>query len=106
MKRFTRGSALLMGVCLLLSACLGLFGCAKEAAAENRVTSVYVKKDEIVVEAVLTSGFLQGYEEKKVYLFELPSFCGMNVDLSELDPVDEAKPRPSLKFSLPAYCNC
>lgn len=103
MKRFTRGSALLMGVCLLLSVCLGLFGCAKEAAVENRVTSVYVKKDEIVVEAVLTSGFLQGYEEKKVYLFELPSFCGMNVDLSELDPVDEAKPRPSLKFSLPAY---
>lgn len=103
MKLSVRVWILLLCLGLLFPLLLGLGGCSSEPASENRVTSVLLKKGEITVEAVLTRGFLDGYEEKKVYLFELPSFYSTDADLSELDPVGEAKPRPSVTFTLPAF---
>ena len=102
MKRMSRALSLLLGFCLLLPLLFGLFSCSSEPASENRVTSVVLEKGTVRVEAELTEGFLNGYTEKKVYLFELPSHHSSGSDLSELDPVAEAKPRSSLSFELDA----
>lgn len=102
MNKSTRALSLLLCICLLVPLSLGLFACSKEPATENRVTSVTLDKGEITVEAALTQGFLEGYTEKKIYLFELPSHYSSDFDLYELDPVAEAKPRGRVKFTLPA----
>ncbi len=103
MKLSVRVWILLLCLGLLFPLLLGLGGCSSQPASENRVTSVLLKKGEITVEAVLTRGFLDGYEEKKVYLFELPSFYSTDAELSELDPVGEAKPNASVTFTLSAF---
>lgn len=100
MKRYLRTACFLLCVCLLLSSVLGLSACSEEPVTENAVTSVEIKDEEIRVKAVFTKGFLDDYKEKKVYLFELPSVFSTDVDLTELDPVAEAKPRSSLTFEL------
>ncbi len=100
MKRLSRALSLLLGFCLLCPLLLGLFSCSSEPVTENRVTSVALEKGMIRVEAGLTEGFLDGYTEKKVYLFELPSHYSSGKDLSELDPVAESKPRASMSFEL------
>ena len=102
MQKTTRALSLLLCICLLIPMTLGLFSCSKEPATENRVTSVTLDKGEITVEAALTTGFLEGYTEKKIYLFELPSHYSADFDLDELDPVAEAKPRGRVKFTLSA----
>ena len=102
MNKSTRALSLLLCICLLIPLSLGLFACSKEPATENRVTSVTLDKGEITVEAALTTGFLEGYTEKKIYLFELPSHYSADFDLYELDPVAEAKPRGRVKFTLSA----
>lgn len=103
MNQALRLSSLLLCMILLLPLLLGLFSCSSEPPAENRVTSVTVKDDSIRVEAELTKGFLDSYDQKKLYLFELPSMYSGNTDLSELDPVAEAKPRDTVSFTLPLY---
>ena len=100
MKRLSRTIPLLLGFCLLLPLLFGLVSCSSEPITENRVASVTMKKEKICVEAELTEGFLEDYTEKRVYLFELPSYYSTDADLSELDPVAEAKPRDTLSFKL------
>ncbi len=100
MKHRSRPLHLLLGVCLLIPLLLGLFSCSSEPVTENSVTSAVLKKGKIQVEAELTEGFLDDYAEKRVYLFELPSHYSSDADLTELDPVAEAKPRASLSFEL------
>lgn len=102
MKRFARLFTLLLSLCFLVSVASCLFSCSSEPVSENRVTSVALEKGKITVKAALTDGFLDGYTEKKVYLFELPSYFSTDADLSELDPVAEAKPRSSIQFNLTA----
>ena len=103
MKKYFRFPSLLLLLCLLLSLTLTLFSCSSESVSENCVTEVTLEKGKITVKAALTEGFLDGYTEKKVYLFELPSYLSADVDLAELDPVAEVKPRPSVSFTLSAY---
>ena len=103
MKHPTRIPSLLLCICLLLPLLCGLVSCASEPPTENRVTAVTVEGDRIRIEAALTKGFLEGDTHKKVYLFELPSVYSGDFDLSELDPVAEAKTRGTLKFTLPLY---
>lgn len=104
MKRTVRPVSLLISlclcICLLLPAALSLASCSGEPAAECRVVSVTLDGGKIKAEAVLTEGFLDGYEGKSVYLFELPSLYSTDVDLDELDPVAEAKPRARVSFTL------
>jgi hypothetical protein len=101
MKHLNRALSLFLCFCLLIPLALCLFSCSNEPATENRVTSVTVEKQKIRIEANLTQGFLDEYTEKKVYLFELPSYYSTDADLSELDPVAEAKPRGTVRFTLP-----
>ena len=103
MQKTTRALSLLLCICLLIPLTLGLLSCSKEPATENRVTSVTLREESIRVEAVLTKGFLEGYTQRKVYLFELPSVYSGDFDLAELDPVAETKPRGSLSFTLPTH---
>lgn len=100
MKRPPRILSLFLCFLLLLPLFTGLTSCSSGPVTENRVTSVALKKGKLRVEAGLTEGFLNSYTEKKVYLFELPSHYSSGMDLSELDPVAEAKPRASLSFEL------
>lgn len=102
MKRFVRLSALLLCFCMLVTLSTNLFSCSEAPVNENRVTEVVLEKGEILVKAALTEGFLDSYTEKRVYLFELPSYYSGDTDLSELDPVAEAKPRSSVRFTLTA----
>lgn len=102
MKRFARLSALLLCFCMLAALSTNLFSCSGAPVNENRVTEVVLEKGEILVKAALTEGFLDSYTEKKVYLFELPAYYSGDTDLSELDPVAEAKPRSSVRFILTA----
>lgn len=90
-------------VCLLLTCGILLTGCGGEnPATENALTAVIPHdKGEITVKAVLTDEFLDSYLEKKVYLFELPSFHGEgDVVLSDMTPVAEAKPQAEVTFAV------
>ena len=92
-------------VCLLLGCILLLAGCGKEnPATENALTAVAAnEKGEITVKAVLTDEFLNSYVEKKVYLFELPSSCtDPAIEMQELEPVAEAKPRADMTLTISA----
>ena len=100
MKRLLRVLSLFLGFCFLLPLLFGMIACSSEPITENAVTSVALEKGSLRVEAQLTQSFLNGYNEKKVYLFELPSQFSANVDLFELDPVAEAKPRDTISFEL------
>jgi hypothetical protein len=102
MKPTVRLSALLLCFCVLASLSLSLFSCSSVSASENRVTAVTLENGEIRVKAALTEGFLDSYDEKKVYLFELPSYYSGDADLSELDPVADTKPRAAIQFTLSA----
>lgn len=102
MKRLSRPLALLLCLCLLVPLVLSLFSCSSTPASENRISEVTLEDGEILVKTVLTEGFLDSYTEKKVYLFELPSYYSGDADLSELDPVAEAKPRAAIRFILNA----
>jgi hypothetical protein len=102
MKPTVRLSALLLCFCILASLSLSLFSCSSVSASENRVTAVTLENGEIRVKAALTEGFLDSYDEKKVYLFELPSYYSGDADLSELDPVADTKPRAAIQFTLSA----
>ena len=102
MKRLSRPLALLLCLCLLVPLVLSLFSCSSTPASENRISEVTLENGEILVKTVLTEGFLDSYTEKKVYLFELPSYYSGDADLSELDPVAEAKPRAAIRFILNA----
>jgi RNA polymerase sporulation-specific sigma factor len=103
MTHQTRALSLLLCICLLISFTLCLFSCSGDPTTENRVISVTAEKQKLRVEAALTQGFLEGYTEKKVYLFELPSYLSADTDLSELDPVAEVKPRAKISFTLSVY---
>lgn len=103
MTHQTRALSLLLCICLLISFTLCLFSCSGDPTTENRVISVTAEKQKLRVEAALTQGFLEGYTEKKVYLFELPSYFSADTDLSELDPVAEVKPRAKISFTLSVY---
>ena len=90
---------------LFLSCLLLLTGCGKEnTAAENAITSVAVSRQgEITVKAVLTDEFLNSYVEKKVYLFELPSYCtDPAVEIREREPVAEIKPKAEVSCKISA----
>lgn len=100
MKRLFRALSLFLGFCFLFPVLFGMFACSSEPITENRVTSVALEKGMICVEAQLTEGFREDYTEKRVYLFEIPSQYSSNVDLTELDPVAEAKPRDTISFEL------
>lgn len=104
MKQTTRPIFLprLLCLCLLAAVILPLFACGGEPTDRNCITSVVLKEEKITVEALLTDGFLDGYTEKQVYLFELPSLYSTDADLSELDPVASAKPKAALTFTLSA----
>lgn len=87
---------LLCFLSLALTACGG-----KISAEQNAVTSVTVNEQgSITVKAVLTKGFLAGYTQKKVYIFEIPSRYSTDVDLEELDPVAEVKPKESISVTV------
>ena len=103
--RLSLKPALLALVCLLLSVPLLLAGCGGEnPATENTLTAVIPDGEgSIAVKAALTDAFLDSYLEKKVYLFELPSSCGgEEVDLSDLTPVAEARPKADMTLKVPA----
>ena len=103
MKSSIRISSVILCCLLLLPLLLGLFSCSGEAPTENRVASVVLEEDGIRIEATLTPAFLDGYSQKKVYLFELPSAYTADADLSELDPVAEVKAREKMTVTLPLY---
>ncbi len=103
MKHTKPLAALLMLLCLLAACAILLTGCGGEnPATENALTAVIASgKGEITVKAVLTDEFLDSYLEKKVYLFELPSFHGEgDADLSDMTPVAEAKPKADLTLTV------
>ena len=94
-------------VCFLfLFMLMGLLSTAcgsKETVDQNAVTDVSLNdKGELVVHAQLTSGFLESFDQKKVYLFELPSAYSTDGDLEELDPVAEVKVKGSMTVKLSA----
>lgn len=103
MKHPIRSALSLLLCILLLCPLVGLFAaCDRGAPAEkNAITSVIPEEDTLLINAVLTKGFLNSYTEKKVYLFELTAEKSSNVDLSELDPVAEVKAAESIRFKLP-----
>ena len=83
----------LLSLCMLMGLLLTACG-SKEPVDTNAVTEVSLNdKGEIVVRAQLTEGFLESYDQKKVYLFELPSMYSTDADLDELDPVADMKVR-------------
>ena len=90
----------LLLLCLLIPLALTACG-GKVSAEENAVTAVTLdEKGMITVKAALTKGFLDGYTEKKVYIFEIPSRYSTDADLDELDPVAEVKPRANISVTL------
>ena len=95
-------------LCLLLSACLlamtlVMTSCEEESTADrNAIVSVVPDgEDSLVLEARLTKGFLSGYEEDHIYLFELPSAFSTAADLSRLSPVTRIKPKANLRITVP-----
>ena len=97
--------ALLSLLCLCLMIPLLMAGCGeKEPVQSNAVVSaVPTAKGDLTVKATLTDTFLEAYTEKKVYLFEIPSAYTSDVDLEELIPVAEAKPKSHMTFELSLY---
>ena len=90
-------------LCLSLLLPAVLTGCqTKPAVLQNEILSVKPDgKGHITVTAALTQGFLDSYTEKKVYLFEIPAAYAADVDLEELDPVAELRPKAELRFRIP-----
>ena len=87
---------ILMG--LIMTACG-----SKEPVDQNAVTEVALNdKGELVVRAQLTSGFLESFDQKKVYIFEIPSTYSTDGDLEELDPVAEVKVKGRMTVKLSA----
>ncbi len=94
-KRFWLVAVVLAVLCLTV-------GCGEKAPVEkNAVTAVELVGSAITVRAELTDGFIKS-ADGEVYLFELPSHLGATAELSQLSPVDAAKPARSLSFALPA----
>ncbi len=94
--------ASLLCLCLTLPCLLWLSSCRETGAAEkNAITSVQLAEGQVTVTASLTDGFLDGYTGKIVYLFELPSHLSVDADPNTLKPVAEAKPKPTISFTLP-----
>ena len=92
----------LLFVCILMGLILTSCG-SKSSVDQNAVTEVALNsKGELVVRAQLTSGFLKGFDQKKVYLFELPSTYSVDADLEELDPVAEVKAKGNMTIKLTA----
>ena len=92
----------LLSLCMLMGLLLTACG-SKEPVDTNAVTEVSLNdKGEIVVRAQLTEGFLESYDQKKVYLFELPSAYSTDGDLEELDPVAEVKVKGNMTVKLSA----
>ena len=92
----------LLSVCILMGILLTACG-SKEPVEQNAVTEVTLNdKGELIVRAQLTSGFLESFDQKKVYLFELPSEYSTNGDLEELDPVAEVKVKGQMTVKLSA----
>ena len=92
----------LLFVCMLTGLILTACG-SKEPVDTNAVTEVSLNnKGELVVRTQLTEGFLESYDRKKVYLFELPSMYSTDADLSELDPVAEMKVKGNMTVKLSA----
>ena len=89
---------------LLLSAIfviLLLVGCqSAPPPEENAVLSVIPDgKGSLTLEAVLTPDFLESYAEKNVFVFELPSSAGGEVDLTYATPIAEAKAKEEVEVS-------
>lgn len=95
-------TSLICSLCLFCLIPLMLVGCRKKAPVEqNAVTAVIPDgKGKITVKAELTQSFLDGYLEKKVYLFEIPSVYTADVDLDELDPVAETKVKGNMTIRI------
>ncbi|MBQ9151559.1 MAG: hypothetical protein IJX72_04855, partial [Clostridia bacterium] len=91
-------------LCLCFLVPLTLTGCQEKPAVDhNEVVAVMADgKGNITVEAVLTKGFLDSYTEKMVYLFEIPASYAADMDLAELDPVAELRPKAEMSFKIPA----
>ena len=103
MKHTKPVAVLLMLLCLLWACAILLASCGGEnPATENALTAVIADgKGEITVKAVLTDEFLDSYLEKKVYLFELPSFRGAgDTDLTDMTPVAEAKAKAEMTLTV------
>ena len=67
----------------------------------NAILSVTPDGDgSLVIEAQLTNGFLSGYTEKVIYLFELPSAYSTAAELTGLSPVAEVKPNESMRITV------
>lgn len=92
-------------LCLTLLLPALLMGCQeKPTALQNEVLSVKADGNgHITVTAALTQGFLDTYVENKVYLFEIPAAYAAEVDLEELDPVAELRPKAELRFKISAF---
>ena len=97
--------ALLVLFCFCLLIPFFVTGCGEKAPVEaNAVLSAVPDgKGNLTVKAALTDTFLEAYTEKKVYLFEIPSVYTSDVDLEELEPVAEAKPKSHMTFELSLY---
>ncbi len=105
MKHRIFRASLICSLCLFCLIPLMLVGCRQKAPAEqNAVTAVIPDgKGKITVKAELTQSFLDGYLEKKVYLFEIPSVYTADVNLEELDPVAETKVKGDMIIRIDAY---
>ena len=106
MKHITRAFSLFICFCLLISLLFGLFSCSDRTSApvtENRMSSVITDGESIRIEIDLTDGALESCKDGNIYLFELPSVYSSDADLSELDPISEAKPRKRTTFILSLY---
>ena len=93
---------------LLLTVCVTallpvLTSCGSDTSADrNAITSVTLTETgDLVIEGALTKGFLAGYSEDRIYLFELSSAFSTAADLRELMPVANAKPRETVSFMVP-----
>ncbi len=97
--------ALLILLCFCLLIPLLVTGCGNKAPVESNalLSAIPDGKGNIIVKAALTDTFLEAYTEKKVYLFEIPSAYTSDVDLEELVPVAEAKPKSHMTFELSLY---
>ncbi len=100
-RRHLRVWASTLCLTLLLPCLLFLSGCRTDPVERNAMTAVTLDGGTITIEASLTDGFLGDYTEKSVYLFELPSHYSVDVDLTELNPVADTKPKAHIRFELP-----